>query len=185
MPIFVNGLDKNIFCWLFSENLLEWKLLHAEALNNFNNFNKKQQLKLQGLDYSTSRKKEIEKQDKQTQKLNQETNSLVDFFLVFWKLKIIFKTISEKLLLVYVVHPAFLKGGSDYYGSFSKNIQLWGKEKNRPTSCIKFCIPCKEVKELFKKTLLNKKLFKHCKIRCKQQRDSVTDEESCKHVTEN
>ena len=113
MPIFVNGLDKNIFCWLFSENLVEWKLLHAEALNNFNNFNKKQQLRLQGLDYSTSRKKEIEKQDKQTQKLNQETNSPVDFFLVFWKLKIIFKTISEKLLLVYVVHPAFLKGGSD------------------------------------------------------------------------
>ena len=37
--------------------------------------------------------------------------------------------------------------------------------KNRRTCCAKFCIPYEELKGLFRKTLLNKKLFKFCKIR--------------------
>ena len=39
--------------------------------------------------------------------------------------------------------------------------------KNRRTSCAKFCIPYEEDKGLFRKTQLNKKLLKHCKIRTK------------------
>ena len=46
-----------------------------------------------------------------------------------------------------------------------KRFSFKEKMKNRRTCCAKFCIPYEEVKGPSRKTLLNKKLFKHCKIR--------------------
>ena len=74
-------------------------------------------------------------------------------------------TTTEKLLLVYIVHPAFLKGGSEQYSSLIKKIGFEEKVNYKSTCCAKVCIPYEKVKGVFRKTLLNKKLFKHCKIR--------------------
>ena len=87
------------------------------------------------------------------------------FLKVFWKLQTIFNSTSEKLLVIYIAYPEFQKGVSDQNSNVVKSFGFEGKVKNRRTCCDKFCIPYQEVKGLFRNVLLNRKLFKHGKIR--------------------
>ena len=90
----------------------------------------------------------------------------VGVFLVFSKLKRLFKSTSEKLFLVYIVHPTFPKTGARTSTVvLIKRFSFKEKVKNRRTCCAKLCIPYEEVKGLFRKALLNKNLFKPCKMR--------------------
>ena len=86
-------------------------------------------------------------------------------FLVFWKLKRIFKSTSEKLSGIHCSPCISKKGARTSTVVLVKRFSFKERVKNRRTCCTKFCIPYEEVEGLFRKTLLNKKLFKHCKIR--------------------